>query len=112
MSHAPEILKQQREQMSTGLNLVEHWVNTEKELIDWVKPDAGALCCMRLNRDRLSDYQVNAFWHHLAEADTFVRPGLMFGSDTRHFRLGFGSMPFDQLEEGLNNISQALRKAE
>ena len=112
LSHAPEILKQQRQHMATGLQLVEQWVESESEFVDWVRPDAGALCCMRLNRDRFNDDQVTAFWHHLAEVDTFVRPGLMFGSDSRHFRLGFGSLPFDQLEIGLDNVSKVLRKME
>ena len=111
LSHSPTILKQQREHLAPALELVTAWQAAESEYLDWVAPDAGALCCMRLNKTRYEEADLEKFWQALADNDTLVRSGLQFGSDIRHFRLGFGHVPFAQLEAGLQNISKALQTA-
>ncbi|MFK7806037.1 MAG: pyridoxal phosphate-dependent aminotransferase [Anaerolineae bacterium] len=108
LKHAPTILKNQREHLAPALELVKQWQASEREYLDWAVPDAGALCCMRLNAARFVDADLEKFWQALAHNDTIVRPGLQFGSDIRHFRLGFGHVTFEQLEVGLQNISKAL----
>lgn len=109
LEHREMILAAQQQHLARPLALVKAWQAEEKAFVDWVEPDAGALCCMRLNRDRFDEARITRFWETLAELDTLVRPGLLFGSDTRHFRLGFGHLPYDLLEIGLANLSRALR---
>ena len=102
------VLNRQRGHLRAALDIVRAWQATEATRLDWNEPDAGGLCCMRIRADFLADAQLTAFWEALAELDTLVRPGLLFGSDQRHFRLGFGHIPYDMLEQGLSNISKAL----
>lgn len=109
LKNALTILAQQREHISAHLAVVKQWQADENDYVDWVAPDAGALCCVRLNSQRFSDDDLPKFWQALADHDTIVRPGLQFGSDIRHFRLGFGHVTVEQLKNGLRNISRALR---
>lgn len=109
LRHAPSILAQQRNHMRQRLAVVKRWQAGVSGFLDWVEPDAGALCCMRLNKQRFADSDLPKFWASLSEHDTLVRSGLQFGSDIRHFRLGFGHVTDQRLEIGLQNISAALR---
>ena len=74
---------------------------TLTELLDWtrdqpvqiVRPDGGAICCVRLPESEFTDEQVNAFYARLAENDARVGRGSWFGESDRVFRLGFGNLP-------------------
>ena len=112
LAHRETILADQRLHLAKPLAMVKAWQRVESGLVEWVEPEAGALCCMRLNQDRFDQAGVEQFWRALAESDTLVRSGLQFGSDTRHFRLGFGHIPTADLEIGLDNLSKALRHGE
>jgi len=63
---------------------------------------------MRLNSQRFHEEDLATFWQAIVQTGTFVRPGLQFGSNSRHFRLGFGSMNDKDLECGLQHIANAL----
>ena len=57
-----------RQALSAGLEQLTSWCERERNRIEWVRPDAGALCCLRLRRDAFDDAHVAAFWdllpHH------------------------------------------------
>jgi len=108
LDNADSVLEKQRALLVPALKRVARWQSDQRHQLDWLPPDAGALCCMRLSHQRFDDSVLPRFWQALAELDTFVRPGVMFGSDLRHFRLGFGHLSLDALEAGLENISTAL----
>ena len=107
MHNADTVLEKQRRSLNPAPELVAAWQQTEQARVDWNRPNAGALCCMRLGT-QFSDAQLPHFWQALADNDTIVRPGLLFGSDIRHFRLGFGHLSLHDLEIGLSNLSAAL----
>lgn len=81
------------------------------ELLDWardqpveiVRPDGGAICCLRLPTDRYE-----AFYARLAELETRVAPGSWFGEHDRVFRLGFGHLPAQDFTAALDRLAEAL----
>ena len=107
MHNADAVLEKQRSFLNPALALVAAWQHSEQHRVDWNRPNAGALCCMCLG-PQFSDAQLPRFWQALADNETIVRPGLLFGSDIRHFRLGFGHLSLHDLEIGLSNLSAAL----
>lgn len=76
-----------------------------------VRPDGGAMCCLRLPADRFSDDAVTAFYARLAEHETRVAPGSWFGEDDRVFRLGFGHLPIEDFSTALDRLGDALSKS-
>ncbi|MEM7113165.1 MAG: pyridoxal phosphate-dependent aminotransferase [Chloroflexota bacterium] len=108
LQNGETILEQQRQNAGPMLAIVQAWQASEVHRLDWVPPDAGALCCMRLNRKRFSEADLPLFWERIVAKETFMRPGLLFGSDNRHFRLGFGHVTQDELTQGLANITAVL----
>jgi aspartate/methionine/tyrosine aminotransferase len=79
--------------------------------VDVVRPDGGAVCCVRLRADAYSDAAVPAFYGHLADEGVRVAPGSWFGADDRVFRLGFGHLDADDFSEALARLGAALAKA-
>ena len=61
-----------------------------------------------LNPDAFWPSGVRHFYGRLAEKRTLVAPGTWFGDSDRVFRLGLAYQPGDQLEKGLEVISDAL----
>ena len=48
LENRTKILGARRRLLATGLSKVGAWADENKRFVDWVKPDAGALCCLRL----------------------------------------------------------------
>src|SRR5215510_15506966 len=42
------ILRERRRRLSEGLALTARWVRENDAFVEWVRPDAGAICCVRL----------------------------------------------------------------
>lgn len=76
--------------------------------VELVKPDGGALCCLRLHADRYPADAVPAFYSRLADRDVRVAPGSWFGEDDSVFRLGFGHLAADDFTEALDRLGDAL----
>jgi aspartate/methionine/tyrosine aminotransferase len=98
--------------LAEGLDIMERFIRSETERIEWVRPDAGALCCVRLRRDRYDDNAVDQFYHELGKQGVRVASGAWFGDEPRVFRLGFGYLKPDDLRAGLGLLAKALRAAE
>lgn len=89
------------------------------ELLDWtrdqpveiVKPDGGAICCVRLPESEFDDERVTAFYARLAENETQVGHGSWFGETDRVFRLGFGNLAPEVFTEALDRVADALKHA-
>ena len=47
LNQAEAIIAARRKQLGEGLALTAAWVERNAALVEWVKPDAGALCCAR-----------------------------------------------------------------
>jgi aspartate/methionine/tyrosine aminotransferase len=97
------ILAARRPRLTAGLELTRAMVTGNRDLVDWVEPDGGALCCLRMRKSDPAALHAN-----LARRNTRVGAGRWFGEDDRVFRLGFGLLPPAALEEALAHLAQAL----
>ena len=104
-----EILAPRAALLGRALAQLEDWLQDQP--VEFVRPDAGALCCLRLPREHVPDDAVPAFYARLAARDTRVAPGSWFGEDDRVFRLGFGHLPPADFTEALARLADALRPA-
>jgi len=107
---AGDILAQRRTPLGTALRLVASWVDKHEDLVDWVEPDRGALCCIRLKRADSTQSYIAEFYTNLEERKVRVAPGNWFGDEDAVFRLGFGFLSHKDLSAGLNLLSQALHE--
>jgi len=112
LQRAESILAPRRTLLADALAVVEDWLATQHGDLRWVRPDAGAFCCVELDPDAFPAARVERFYAELSERSTAVAPGEWFGDDRRVFRLGFGYEPLDKLGAGLDVITQALRASE
>jgi DNA-binding transcriptional MocR family regulator len=98
--------------LARALQIVEQWQHSEADRIDWVRPDGGAMCCIRLRPDAFDDIAVQHFWAALPELDLQLGVGEWFAESARIARLGFGYLPLEQLLPALEQLSHALDRAE
>jgi aspartate/methionine/tyrosine aminotransferase len=108
LRHREQVLVPRRRQLASALKEVATWCEAERERIDWVRPDAGALCCLRLRADAFDEAAVSRFWNLLPRHDLQLASGTWFGESSRAFRLGFGYLPPERLGPALSALSSAL----
>ncbi len=102
------ILSQRQQLLRQALELVEAWIARHRDQVEWVPPDGGALCCVRLREDAFDDDAVAGFYRALADHQAMVGRGPWFYESDRVFRLGFGYLPLAQLKDALEALSRAL----
>jgi aspartate/methionine/tyrosine aminotransferase len=105
------VLGERRRILAEGLALTAAWVAEHRDLVEWVRPDAGALCCVRLAPAAFDDAAVERFHAELPAHEVRVGIGSWFGEERRVFRLGFGLLPPPELALGLRALGAALRGA-
>jgi aspartate/methionine/tyrosine aminotransferase len=111
LTQADQLIAARRKHLGEGLARTAAWVARNAALVEWVKPDAGALCCVRLRSDQFDHAAVARFHAALKTLDARVGDGTWFGEEPRVFRLGFGLLPIPELERGLDALSAALQQA-
>jgi aspartate/methionine/tyrosine aminotransferase len=111
LDNREKILSARRSLLATGLSKVATWVDNQKGSVDWVKPDAGALCCVRLNPDVFDEAGVGRFWSALPRSELQIGDGVWFGESSAVLRLGFGYLPIDVLPVALDALSAAIKTA-
>jgi hypothetical protein len=104
------ITAERRRLRTEGLAMTAGWVRENSGLIDWVRPDAGALCCVRLKPSMFDDAAGRRFYATLPGHGVRVANGAWFGDEERVFRLGFGLLEMQQLRAGLQHLADALRQ--
>ena len=104
------ILNERRERLREGLARVADWVAAESKFVEWVRPDAGALCCIRLRPSAFEEDAVARFYQELTREQVRVARGDWFGETPRVFRLGFGLLKLEDLEIALSRVSEVLRR--
>jgi DNA-binding transcriptional MocR family regulator len=109
LHRADAILAWRRAFLADALRVVESWVDGHAELVEWVRPQGGAFCCVRLAPGTFAPAHAGRFYAQVAERRTLVAPGQWFGDDPAVFRLGFGFEPISKLQAGLGMIDAALR---
>jgi hypothetical protein len=104
------IIAERRKLRTDGLAISAKWVGENSRFVDWVRPDAGAICCVRLKREMFDDAAVGRFHATLVSQGVRVANGTWFGDEARVFRLGFGLLPIPELQVALRLLSDALRQ--
>jgi aspartate/methionine/tyrosine aminotransferase len=102
------ILDERRAMLDEAVSRVARWVEAHGKLVEWVRPDGGALCCVRLRPDIYDQAAVARFHAALPEQGAMVGRGPWFDEEDRVFRLGFGYLPLAQLDGALDALSRAL----
>lgn len=108
LTNRERFLAPRRRMLATALDEVRRWLAREQERLEWIQPEGGALCCVRLREDVFNEEAVSRFWTGLEEQDLQLAPGSWFGESSRVFRLGFGYMPPNCLMPALRAVSSHL----
>ena len=104
------IIGERRRRLAEGLALTADWVRENDAFVEWVRPDAGSLCCVRLKPSLFDNGAVDRFYAGLAREGVRVANGIWFGDEARVFRLGFGLLSKADLEAALTHLSAAVRR--
>ncbi len=96
-------------QESFRVDVRAHWIGEQDGRLQWLRPEAGAFCCARLNPDTFGPPGVRRFYDRLAEQRTVIAPGPWFGDNAHVIRIGLAYETDGQMEKGLEVISDALR---
>jgi aspartate/methionine/tyrosine aminotransferase len=101
------LLPKIRAEIAEGFQIVSDWVHGE-EMLEWVEPDAGVTCCVRV--PRASEQDMKRFYEILnSQYKTVVGPGYWFKLPYNFMRIGFGWTRPDETRKGLESVSSALR---
>lgn len=109
LENASDILSDRNARLGVALDATRNWVEKNAELVEWVRPDAGGMCCVRLKASAYDDAGVEAFYRVAAERRITVAAGDRFLDERRVFRLGFGALPLDTFERALNALGDTCR---
>ena len=107
-SHA--LLAERRKMISEALAIVSEWIDRQNERLQWVRPQGGALCCVRLNPSVFDDLQVQKLYEQARVNGVQLAPGSWFYEDDHVFRLGFGFLPLAQLGKALDVIEHVVSR--
>jgi hypothetical protein len=102
-----EILAVRRAWLEENLLITEDWIQANGDVVEWVRPDAGALCVVRLR----ANVDLGRFKRAAAEIGVRLADGDWFGDEPRVFRLGFGYLPAGELKVALDAVRRAVRAA-
>ena len=105
------IIGERRRHLAEGLARIGAWVESNSAYAEWIRPDAGALCCVRLKSSVFDASAVGRFYAALEREGVRVGSGTWFGDEARVFRLGFGLLDIPDLQAGLDRLSAAMRRA-
>ena len=111
LQNREQVLAPRRRLLADALERLTTWCDGERDRIEWIRPDAGALCCVRLRADAFDDDAVARFWGLLPRHDLQLACGQWFGESDRAFRLGFGYLPAERLAPALSALSDSLDAA-
>jgi hypothetical protein len=111
LERAEEILKDRNARLGAALGAVETWVEKNAERVEWLRPDAGGMCCVRLKSSVYDDAAVENFYRLAAERQINMASGDRFLDERRVFRLGFGALPLAKFAQALDVLEDAIREA-
>ncbi|KAM3553028.1 hypothetical protein ARSEF4850_007111 [Beauveria asiatica] len=108
LSRRSELLSATIADLQRRRDRVAAWVAEESEWVEWVRPEAGAMCFVKFKKEPHGG--IEAFYTRLlAEYGTYVGRGTWFGAQDTYFRLGYGWPTWDHLDTGLGLLSKAIR---
>jgi aspartate/methionine/tyrosine aminotransferase len=109
LSRAGELLASRGAVLAQARDIVERWIKAHTGRLDWLRPEAGAFCCMRLDPGAFGPEDIDRFHARLARERILVAAGPWFGDSPNIIRLGLGYEPADKLERGLDVIGAAVK---
>ncbi len=93
LAHAEQLLERNNAIIKTNIALFEQFIAQSNGEFEWVKPQAGILTLVKVNRAQ----DVMALAKHMAfEQQLLLLPGKLFGIEGNYFRLGLGREHFAQ----------------
>ncbi|MEV4534322.1 pyridoxal phosphate-dependent aminotransferase [Asanoa sp. NPDC049518] len=101
-----EVLGSRRVGLTSALATLTSWASGVPS-VELLRPDAGALCCLRLR----PSVSVERFYAALPALDVRVGRGSWFFESDRVFRVGFGHLAPDLFEEALERLGSAISAA-
>ncbi|GIF76767.1 pyridoxal phosphate-dependent aminotransferase [Asanoa siamensis] len=105
-----EVLGPRRAALREGLSTLTAWA-AGQQAVEVLRPDAGALCCVRLRPDMVPDDGVRRFYAALPALEVRVGRGSWFFESDRVFRVGFGHLPAADFVVALDRLGEAVRVA-
>ncbi len=105
------IMNERRAHLEEGLLNTASWVEQNGACVEWIRPSAGAICCIRLRADAFDDAAVERFYTALAAENARVASGTWFGEDQRVFRLGFGLLTPHQRNDAFRALTRSLERS-
>jgi len=102
------ILKTRQTLLAEAVELTADWISQNDRRLEWVRPDAGALCCVRLRPDIFESAAVTKFYRQARINQVQIASGRWFSEDDRVFRLGFGYLPQPNFKQALAKLSQTI----
>lgn len=108
LARKKEVLGPRRRLLACNLAAVAAWCRSEAHRLEWVPPQAGALCCARLRPEVFAARAVARLWASLPEHGVRLGRGTWFGEEARVFRLGFGHLSPAELGPALQALSRAM----
>ena len=104
------ILGNSSQRLKKGLDLTKSWVEVNSGYLEWIEPDAGAMCCLRLRKDVFDEKKIEKFYKELEWNRIMVANGQWFGDEYRCFRFGFGYLKEGELEKVLKKLNLIIEK--
>ncbi|OLF15167.1 pyridoxal phosphate-dependent aminotransferase [Actinophytocola xanthii] len=108
LDRAEEVLADRSALLTSTVDVLTRWAREHADVLEFLPPDGGAMCCLRLRADRVDDGAVPAFYEALAAREVRVAPGAWFAEPDRVFRVGFGHLPEESFRVALDRVSDAL----
>ena len=107
LSQKKEWIPVNNKRIQKGFEVVKHWMENE-EYLEWIEPQGSCICFPRIKPDLKID--IDRFYDSLNNSyGTFVGPGHWFEQSRNHFRIGYAWPTLDELNQGLQGISKAIR---
>jgi aspartate/methionine/tyrosine aminotransferase len=108
LAHRDEVLAPRRASLDRALGILGDWHLSQEHRLDWVRPEGGAMSCMRLRSDHFDDSSVSRLWTQLPDNDIQVGAGPWFGESARVFRVGFGYLPPPDFLVALHRLAATM----
>jgi aspartate/methionine/tyrosine aminotransferase len=108
---ADQVLEARGELMAEALGTTERWLAGQSGGLRWLRPEAGAFCCVQLDPDAFGPDEVERFHASLEQQQTRVARGPWFGDSASIFRIGLAYEQAGKFEMGLAAIGAALAAA-
>ena len=82
LTRADQLLGSRAALMARARTVIERWIGEQDGRVHWLRPEAGAFCCARLNPHVFGPAGVRRFYDRLGYRRTVVAPGSWFGDST------------------------------